>query len=241
MFAGTITKTATKTNISYAGSIHSRSFDIAIKLVVAAKLSPKSPDFAITAVNTAGRTVKIGSAWNETSPAGNAYISMAIDVGHGQFRVNAVQSKEAAKGKSAAFEIIPFIANTSMPSGSMSGELIAMDADDAFAGHVASLMFDLDFVAVPNAYKTEEKHPDYRLEIRSPNGTVIRVGSAWKAVSERTGNSYMSLLINTPDGDLRVNAVQNDDQRRGNAYAIIPFIDVDADTRQTGTPLGLVA
>ena len=45
------------------------------------------------------------------------------------------------------------------------------------------------------------------------------------AKSSRTGNDYLSLLINTPDGDLRVNAVQNEEQRGGQTFSIIPFID----------------
>lgn len=35
------------------------------------------------------------------------------------------------------------------------------------------------------------------------------------AKSSRTGNNYLSLLMNKPDGDLRINAVQNLEQRRG--------------------------
>ena len=44
------------------------------------------------------------------------------------------------------------------------------------------------------------------------------------AKSTRTGNDYLSLLINTPDGDLRVNAVQNEEQRGGQTFSIIPFV-----------------
>ena len=139
------------------------------------------------------------------------------------------------------FDIIPFVANSTMKSGSISGELTAMDADNAFAGYVANMMFDLNFMLIENGYKSEEKHPDYRIEISSPNGTAIRVGSAWLAKSEKTGNDYISLLINTPDGDLRVNAVQNEEQRGGDTFSIIPFVEATDGDAKASVGLSLVA
>jgi len=73
---------------------------------------------------------------------------MQIDVGLGPFRVNAVQTQEARKAKSEDFEIIPLVSNGTMKSGSISGELTAMDADNAFAGYIANMMFDLDFMLI---------------------------------------------------------------------------------------------
>ncbi|MEC8573341.1 MAG: DUF736 family protein, partial [Pseudomonadota bacterium] len=184
----------------------------------------------------------IGTAWNETgTTSGNPYISMQIDVGLGPFRVNAVQTKEARAAQSGEFEIIPLVSNGLMKSGSISGELTAMDADNAFTGYIANMMFDLEFMLIENSYKSEETHPDYRIEVSSPRGTPIRVGSAWMAKSSRTGNDYLSLLINTPDGDLRVNAVQNEEQRGGQAFSIIPFIDSGEQPQDAGTGLSLVA
>jgi hypothetical protein len=49
------------------------------------------------------------------------------------------------------------------------------------------------------------------------------------------------LLINTPDGDLRVNAVQNEEQRGGQTFSIIPFIDSGEQSRDAGAGLSLVA
>ena len=72
-------------------------------------------------------------------------------------------------------------------------------------------------------------------------GKPIRVGSAWMAKSSRTGNDYLSLLINTPDGDLRVNAVQNEEQRGGQTFSIIPFIDSGEHPKDAGAGLSLVA
>ncbi|KEJ94273.1 Protein of unknown function [Pseudosulfitobacter pseudonitzschiae] len=226
MFAGILTKNTDTAAAVFSGTIHSTKFDIAIHLETRTKMSDRSPDFDVTAVNTSGRKVRIGTAWSEIGNAsGNPYISMQIDVGLGAFRVNAVQTQEASKAKSGGFEIIPLVSNGIMRSGSISGELTTMDADNAFAGYIANMMFDLDFMLIANGYKTEETHPDYRIEVSSPRGIPIRVGSAWMAKSNRTGNDYLSLLINTPDGDLRVNAVQNEEQRGGKTFSIIPFVE----------------
>ena len=60
------------------------------------------------------------------------------------------------------------------------------------------------------------------------------------AKSNRTGNDYVSLLINTPDGDLRVNAVQNEEQRGGQTFSIIPFVEGAGQERSDNTALALV-
>ena len=241
MFAGTLTRNVETAAAEYTGMIHSTRFDIAIQLEARAKMSARSPDYDVTAINKSGRKVRIGTAWNETgNTSGNPYISMQIDVGLGPFRVNAVQTNEARAAQSGAFEIIPLVSNGAMKSGSISGELTAMDADNAFAGYIANMMFDLDFMLIENGFKTEETHPDYRIEVSSPRGHPIRVGSAWMAKSNRTGNDYVSLLINTPDGDLRVNAVQNEEQRGGQTFSIIPFVESAGQERSDNTGLALV-
>ncbi|WP_422030874.1 DUF736 family protein [Roseovarius sp.] len=242
MFAGTLTRHAETAAAQYSGTIHSTQFDIAIQLETRPKMSERSPDFDVTAVNKSGRKVRIGTAWNETgNSSGNPYISMQIDVGLGPFRANAVQTQDARAAQSGEFEIIPLVSNGVMKSGSISGELTAMDADNAFAGYIANMMFDLEFMLIENEFKTEETHPDYRIEVSSPRGKAIRVGSAWMARSSRTGNDYLSLLINTPDGDLRVNAVQNEEQRGGKTFSIIPFIDSGEQPRDVSAGLSLVA
>ncbi|ABD57136.1 DUF736 family protein [Jannaschia sp. CCS1] len=220
------TKSADDATTVCSGIIHSAKFDIAIQLERRAKMSERSSDYDITTVNKSGRKVGIGTAWNETGQnTGNHYVSMQIDVSIRSFRVNAVPTQEACDAETSAFDIISLVSNGVMKFESILGELTAMDADNAFTGYIANMMFDLDFMLIENGYKTEESHPDYRIEIRSLRGTPIRVGSAWMAKSAKTGNEYLSLLINTPDGDLRVNAIQNDEQRGGQAFSIIPFID----------------
>ena len=241
MFAGTLTKNAETEAAVYTGVIHSTRFDIAIGLETRRKMSDRSPDYDVTAVNRSGRKVRIGTAWNETGNAtGNPYISMQLDVGLGPFRVNAVQTKEARDTGAGAFEIIPLVSTGTLKSGSIAGELTAMDADNAFVGYIANMMVDLDFMLIENAYKTEETHPDYRIEVSSPKGVAIRIGSAWMATSSRTGNDYLSLLVNTPDGELRVNAVQNEEQRGGKTFSIIPFVESAGREREDSTALALV-
>jgi len=238
MFTGTLTRNAE--TAGYTGTLSSQRFDIAISLEPRSKMSERSPDFDITARNRQGRVVRIGSAWNQASKTtGHPYISMQMDVGIGPFRVNGVQTAETRSADPGTFEIIPFVASGVVKSGSISGELTAMDADNAFAGYVANLMFDLEFMLIENNYKTEDNHPDYRIEVSSPKGVPIRVGSAWMATS-KAGHDYVSLLINTQDGDLRVNAVQNEDQRGGDTFSIIPFIDSE-DAAPGPSGLSLVA
>ncbi|MBM2295031.1 DUF736 family protein [Sulfitobacter pseudonitzschiae] len=242
MFAGTLTRNVETAAAQYTGMIHGARFDIAIDLETRHKMSARSPDYDVTATNKSGRKVRIGNAWTETgNTSGNLYISMQIDVGSGPFRVNAVQTKEARAAQSSEFEIIPLVSNWLMKSGSISGELTAMDADKAFTGYIANMMFDLEFMLIENSYKSKGTHPDYRIEVSSPRGTPIRVGSAWMAKSSRTGNDYLSLLINTPEGDLRVNAVQNEDQRGGQTFSIIPFVESGDQQQEANGGLSLVA
>lgn len=236
MFAGTLKENADQ--ISFTGQVSSQAFDIGFKLVAVKKTSDKSPHFEIVAKNTSNRMIRIGAAWEQQSTAGNRYISMQIDVGEGPFRVNAVQTDEN-RGKDV-FDIIPFVGRDAVKAGSLSGELTAMDADDAFTGYVANMSLDLAFALYPNEYKTEDKHPDYHIEMKSPRGVPIRIGAAWMAQAQ-SGHDYISLLINTPDGDLRVNAVQNKEQRGGNTFSIIPFVDADSERASGNGGLSLVA
>ena len=105
------------------------------------------------------------------------------------------------------------------------GLLEKMDADDAYAGHVASLTLDVDVTLVTNPFKAAEAHPDYIIESRSPKGRSIRVGSAW-AMTSRAGNAYLSLVLNVPgQPPVRVNAVEDGD---GRTYRIIPLSNTHA-------------
>ena len=107
------------------------------------------------------------------------------------------------------------------------GQIILMDADNAFTGDIASLDFDFRFTGLPNEHKSKDTHPDYHLEARSPRGRPVRVGSAWEATS-RAGNKYMQLAITLPGhGQIRVNAVK-DDQGEPGIFRIIPMAMAEA-------------
>lgn len=105
----------------------------------------------------------------------------------------------------------------------ITGTLTKMDADDAFAGDIASLDFDIAFTMVPNGFKAKDTHPDYVIEGRSPRGRLVRIGSAWAARS-RAGNDYLSLAFALPgqSAPVRANAVQGDDTGTAD-YKIIPM------------------
>lgn len=75
MFAGTLTRNAETAAAVYSGVIHSSRFDIAVQLETRTKMSEKSPDYDVTAVNKSGRKVRIGTAWNETgNKIGRAHV-----------------------------------------------------------------------------------------------------------------------------------------------------------------------
>jgi len=131
MFAGTLTENTN--DKTFAGSISCVAWDVGIKLQSVTKTNNKAPDYEVLARNTAGRMIKIGSAWAQESRAKKRYISMQIDVGEGPFRVNAVTSPDAKEKN--IFSIIPFVGQGQVKAGSISGELIAADADNAFAGY----------------------------------------------------------------------------------------------------------
>ena len=197
MFAGTLTKTTETEAVAFTGMIQSTKFDIAIQLEPRPKMSERSPDYDVTAVNKSGRKVRIGTAWNETgNTTGNPYVSMQMDVGIGPFRVNAVQSQEARQSNSGDFEIIPLVSNGTMKSGSISGELTAMDADNAFAGYIANMMFDLDFMLIENGYKTDETHP-------GPVTLSCRPECSFRPLSVRKRRGFSSPMLSAVDADCK--------------------------------------
>jgi len=67
--------------------------------------------------------------------------------------------KEARAAESGEFEIIPLVSNGLMKSGSISGELTAMDADNTFTGYIANMMFDLEFMLIENSYEIRGDPP----------------------------------------------------------------------------------
>ena len=66
--------------------------------------------------------------------------------------------------------------------------ILTQNADTkTFILSVGSMTFDIARLDVTaNEYKTADNHPDYQIEVRTPRGRTMRVGSMWSAVSERS-------------------------------------------------------
>lgn len=92
-----ITGTLTRTDDdAFTGWIAGLTFDADITLIENPRKSkPTHPDFAIMAKSPRGREIRIGSAWETTSKAGNDYLSIAIDMTGSTIRVNAMQDRDA--------------------------------------------------------------------------------------------------------------------------------------------------
>ncbi|HEY9553114.1 DUF736 domain-containing protein [Allosphingosinicella sp.] len=90
---------------------------------------------------------------------------------------------------------------------------------DGFKGQLKTLSIRTDIEIVPNARKSHDRQPDYRV---MANG--VEVGAAWNRRSETTGNDYVSLSLAAPEfgprrlyANLGRAAGQDDDD----AFAII--------------------
>ncbi|MEM1396148.1 MAG: DUF736 family protein [Pseudomonadota bacterium] len=101
------------------------------------------------------------------------------------------------------------------------GKITKLD-DDAFTGWFASLTFDVDITLTPNPYKKKETHPDYEVNTKTPRGRDIRIGSAWNATSERTGNEYLSIVVSVNGQEVRVNGLRSEGDPEGE-YRLVPL------------------
>lgn len=89
----------------FTGWIASLTFDVDIVLTPNPhKKEDKHPDFEITTKTPRGREIRIGSAWEQTSNAGNDYLSLAVMVNGQQIRVNALRGKDDPEG---VFRLVP--------------------------------------------------------------------------------------------------------------------------------------
>lgn len=88
---------------------------------------------------------------------------------------------------------------------------------------VGSMTFDIARLDVTlNEYKTADNHPDYQIEVRTPRGRTLRVGSMWSAVSERSGRAYYQIALTDRMGrNWRMNAVR--DEEVEGAFRIVPL------------------
>ena len=103
-----ITGNLTKTDDgAYTGFIASLTFDVPVTLLANThKRQDSHPDYAVMGKSPKNRDIRIGSAWIATSQAGNEYLSIALDIGGSNVRVNAVQDTEA--NDAAEYSIIPW-------------------------------------------------------------------------------------------------------------------------------------
>ena len=99
---GTITRTNDNT---FTGWIASLTFDADIAISENPhKKTEKHPDFEITTRTPRNRVIRIGSAWEQTSQAGNDYLSLSVMVNGQQVRVNALRSEEDPEGE---YRLVP--------------------------------------------------------------------------------------------------------------------------------------
>ena len=141
--------------------------------------------------------------------------------------MNAVRNDETPEG---TWQIVPLTGGKTELT-TMAGQVETLD-DGNLAGFVGGYDFDMDFVAVENPHKSDDHHPDFHIEARSPAGVLIRMGSIWHATSARTGTKYLSLAFSSPMGiQYRANALPRTGDTAG-LYEIVA---------QTGNDLFAVA
>ena len=82
---------------AYAGWIADLTFDVMVTLIENTyKTKDTHPDYAVNGKSPSGRDIRVGSAWTQTSRAGNDYLSLALDVAGNSVRVNALPDQSDA-------------------------------------------------------------------------------------------------------------------------------------------------
>ena len=90
---------------AFTGWIASLTFDVDIVLTKNPHTKKDThPDFEITTRTPRNRLIRIGSAWEQTSQAGNDYLSLAFDVNGTKVRVNALQGEGDESGE---YRLVP--------------------------------------------------------------------------------------------------------------------------------------
>ena len=133
------------------------------------------------------------------------------------WRMNAVRNDDMAKG---AWQIVP-LAGGQTEQVMVNGHIEMLD-DGALVGTMGSYDFDMDFVGLPNPFKASDDHPDFHIEVKSPGGTPIRMGSIWQQTSAQN-NAYLSISFYSPFGaSHRVNGLRGTDTAEGK-FDIVPM------------------
>jgi uncharacterized protein (DUF736 family) len=213
MITGTLTRNADGT--TYTLSVATLMFDIARLNVVpnGYKSADNHPDYHVEVRIPRGRKMRVGSMWSAISERSKrAYYSIALTDRMGRnWRMNAVQGEEMPKDE---WRVVPLAGGETRPIA-LTGRIETLD-DGNLAGFIGSYDFDMDFVAVENAHKASDDHPDWHIEARSPAGRIVRMGSIWRATSERSGNAYLSIAFHAPMGTQhRANAFLREDEAPG--------------------------
>jgi len=123
------------------------------------------------------------------------------------------------KAVSEKWQIVP-LAGGKTDQVMLNGKIELLE-DDALVGSIGSYDFDIDFVGLPNDYKASDDHPDYHIEVKSPAGVAIRMGSIWRQASDRTGAEYLSMSFYSPfGGQHRANGLRREGDPDG-LYEIV--------------------
>jgi len=220
MITGTLTEN--KKSDGFDAEIHAMTFDLTGIRVVTNSFKTKDnhPDYHLEFQTPRGRALRIGSMWKAVSEkSGNAYFSISITDKMGRdWRMNAVRNEEMAAG---AWQIVP-LAGGKTDQVMLNGKIELLE-DDALVGSIGSYDFDIDFVGLPNDYKASDDHPDYHIEVKSPAGVAIRMGSIWRQASDRTGAEYLSMSFYSPfGGQHRANGLRREGDPDGQ-YEIVPL------------------
>jgi uncharacterized protein (DUF736 family) len=67
--------------------------------------------------------------------------------------------------------------------------------ESGYAGHLHTLLLDLELVLIPADHSDAENAPDYRIHLGDEEGP--EVGAGWNRNGERAGD-YVSLLLDDP-------------------------------------------
>ncbi|WP_371158357.1 DUF736 family protein [Jannaschia sp. 2305UL9-9] len=223
MITGTLTRNAD--GKTFTLSVATLTFDLARLSVVpnAYKTADTHPDYHIEVRTPRGRTMRVGSMWSAVSKTSQRpYFQIALTDRMGRsWRMNAVRDDAMPEDR---WRVVPLAGGAAEPLA-LTGRIETLD-DGNLAGSIGSYDFDMDFVAVENTHKASEDHPDWHMEARSPGGQVVRMGSIWRTMSQRTGTAYLSLAFYAPTGTQhRANALLREGEAPG-VYEVVALAPV---------------
>jgi uncharacterized protein (DUF736 family) len=185
------------------------------------KQADNHPDHIISCRTPRGNWMRVGSMWKSVSEiTDNAYYAISVTDRNGKnWRMNAVRNAESPADE---WTIVPLAGGNT--DRIMVGGTLEETDDGNMVALIESYDFSMNVILVAVDDKREDSHPDFQIEATSPAGTTIRMGSAWKQVSER-GNDYFSLSYYAPGGTQhRANAVKGESAANG-VFTIIPLTE----------------